>query len=389
MTRLTTAERRARLVTRHHHGRTANSVEDVSRSLVGFHSSDPVTVFLSARARVRDFDRAELESALYEKKSLVRMLGMRRTLFVVPPDLAAIMDVACSRDLVAAERRRLITMLEDQDVADDGDAWLSRVEEATVAAMSELGEATAGELKEFVPELGERLMFGEGKQWGGTVGVSTRVLFLLATAGRIVRGRPRGTWKSSQYRWAPAGEWIDGGLESVDSEWAESELLRLWLASYGPGTMTDLRWWTGWTLRKTRAVLNRLEVAEVELEDGSGFVLTDDLDPIEPEGGAAALLPALDPSVMGWKERGWFLGEHQKMLFDTNGNAGPTIWVDGRIVGGWAQRPDGDIAVRLLDDVGTEAAAAIDDEAAALQDWLGDDRFKPRFRSPLDRQLAG
>ncbi len=307
----------------------------------------------------------------------------------MPPDLAAIMDVACSRDLVAAERRRLITMLEDQDVADDGDAWLSRVEEATVAAMSELGEATAGELKEFVPELGERLMFGEGKQWGGTVGVSTRVLFLLATAGRIVRGRPRGTWKSSQYRWAPAGEWIDGGLESVDSEWAESELLRLWLASYGPGTMTDLRWWTGWTLRKTRAVLNRLEVAEVELEDGSGFVLTDDLDPIEPEGGAAALLPALDPSVMGWKERGWFLGEHQKMLFDTNGNAGPTIWVDGRIVGGWAQRPDGDIAVRLLDDVGTEAAAAIDDEAAALQDWLGDDRFKPRFRSPLDRQLAG
>ena len=35
---------------------------------------------------------------------------------------------------------------------------------------------------------------------------------------------------------------------------------------------------------------------------------------------------------MGWRERVWYLGDHAKMLFDTNGNAGPTVWVDGRVM---------------------------------------------------------
>ena len=51
-----------------------------------------------------------------------------------------------------------------------------------------------------------------------------------------------------------------------------------------------------------------------------------------------ALLPGLDSTVMGWKERAWFLGGHQHALFDVNGNAGPTVWCNGRIVGGWAHR---------------------------------------------------
>ena len=55
----------------------------------------------------------------------------------------------------------------------------------------------------------------------------------------------------------------------------------------------------------------------------------------------AALLPVLDPTVMGWKERDFYLGPHGPLLFDTNGNAGTTAWWDGRIVGCWAQDPDG------------------------------------------------
>ena len=38
-------------------------------------------------------------------------------------------------------------------------------------------------------------------------------------------------------------------------------------------------------------------------------------------------------TFMGWKERDWFLGEHAEPLFDRNGNAGPTVWRDGRVVG--------------------------------------------------------
>ena len=68
-----------------------------------------------------------------------------------------------------------------------------------------------------------------------------------------------------------------------------------------------------------------------------------------------ALLPALDPTTMGWQARDWYLGSHKAQLFDRNGNAGPTIWLDGRIVGGWAIRDAGEVVTGLLEDVGREA----------------------------------
>jgi hypothetical protein len=100
------------------------------------------------------------------------------------------------------------------------------------------------------------------------------------------------------------------------------------------------------------------------------------------------LLPALDPTVMGWSERAWYLGDHRAALFDRSGNAGPTVWCDGRVVGGWAQRRDGEIVFRLLEDVGADAAESVENGAARLQVWLGSARFTPRFRTPLERELA-
>jgi len=92
---------------------------------------------------------------------------------------------------------------------------------------------------------------------------------------------------------------------------------------------------------------------------------------------------------MGWRERAWYVGEHAAALFDRSGNIGPTAWWDGRIVGGWAQRKDGEIAVRLLEDPGAEATAAIAAEAQRLGAWIGPEvRITPRFRTPLERELT-
>ncbi|MGH2740245.1 MAG: DNA glycosylase AlkZ-like family protein, partial [Actinomycetota bacterium] len=92
-------ERRARLGLRHSLARPAASVEEVSAALAGLHSSDPASVYLSAWVRMAGFTPADLEDALYERRLLVRMLGMRRTMFVVPLDLAAVMDEACTKAL--------------------------------------------------------------------------------------------------------------------------------------------------------------------------------------------------------------------------------------------------------------------------------------------------
>jgi hypothetical protein len=380
-------ERRARLGARHFLGQPASRVEAVAERLFGLHSSDPASVYLSSWARVRDFEVSDLEAALYDRKSLVRMLGMRRTMFVVPLDLAAAMDAACTRPIAERERRRLISLVEDQGLAKSGARWLRRVESRTMAALHDLGEATAGELTKLVPELGLKLTFGEGTKWAGSMGMSTRILFLLAGEGRVVRGRPLGSWLSSQYRWSPTDVWLGRDLPQIAPDEARAEVVRRWLGTYGPGTAVDLKWWTGWTVRQTMSTLDSLGAAEVQLDDGVGYVLADDVKTTRAPSSWVALLPGLDPSVMGWKERGWYLGDHARELFDRNGNAGPTVWVDGRVVGAWVQRADGSLAIELLERVSRVARKRIDEQAARLTAWLGDVRVTSRFVAPLEKSL--
>jgi hypothetical protein len=165
-------------------------------------------------------------------------------------------------------------------------------------------------------------------------------------------------------------------------------LVRQWLYSYGPGTAADLKWWTGWTMGQVKAALAELDTTPVDLDGSPGLLLADDVDPVPPAPPWVALLPALDPTVMGWLHRDWYLGAHKAALFDRSGNPGPTVWCDGRIVGGWAQRADGSVAVRMLEDVGSAARAAIADAAEQLGGWLGPVRVTPRFRTPLERELS-
>ena len=101
-----------------------------------------------------------------------------------------------------------------------------------------------------------------------------------------------------------------------------------------------------------------------------------------------ALLPTLDPTIMGWKEREWYLGPHGSVLFDSNGNAGPTVWWEGRVVGGWAQRRDGEIVFELLEDIGVEGVRTVEKETRALAAWLGESRIRPGFLPAFQRALA-
>jgi Winged helix DNA-binding domain len=392
--RFTVEQRRARLAVRHCLATAGGGRGpiDAANALVALHATDPATVYLSTAARTGLAPVTELERALYEDRSLVRMLGMRRTMFVVPVDLAPVVHAACTRAVAAVERRKLVAYLEQAGVpangADPG-GWLKEAEEATVRALDALGEATGAELAGHVPALRERIVMSRGKKYEAEVNLTTRVLFLLAADGRIIRGRPRGSWISSQHRWSPAAAWLPGGMPELPTEIARVELARRWLAAYGPGTVADLRWWTGWTAAWAKQALADIGPVEVDLDGGgTGLVLPDDddLDP-EPEPWIA-LLPALDATVMGWSGRDWFLGEHGPALFDRSGNPGPTVWCDGRIVGGWAQRTDGEIAYRLLEDVGAEAAAAIAEAAERLRVWHHNVRVTPRFRTPLERELS-
>ena len=387
MLRISDAERRNRLAIRHGLAAPFATVAEVADALVGLHSSDPATVFLSLRARMEGITIEDIESALYDRAELWRIWSMRRTMFMVPPDLASIMYAAATRDVVADERRKLLKMFRANNATIDAEEWLERVAGACMVYLEEVGTATTAEMKKNVDGLDIKLTVRQGTGPEVTTSLASRLLMLLAMDGRVAKGRPTGTWRSSQYEWLSLQAWAGESLADVSTTDAETQLVSRWLAAYGPGSFEDIKWWTGWTVAKTRRALELVGAEEVVLECGTGFILPNDSGQVPDPEPWVALLPGLDPSVMGWKERGWILGDLAGWLFDRNGNAGPTAWANGEIVGGWAQRPDGSIAVGILRDPGAEARVSLNLEAARLSDWMGPVNLRSRFPSPYEKQL--
>ncbi|WP_328482350.1 winged helix DNA-binding domain-containing protein [Streptomyces sp. NBC_00377] len=382
-------ERRARLALRHRLAPQARvaTPEAVADALLALHGSDPATVYLAVGARLADPAATvpETDRALYADRSLVRMHGMRHTVFVFPTGSTAVVHASTGLAVAARERAGLVKDMAKAGAPDAG--WLKEVEESALAALGRLGQATAAELAREEPRLREQFVYAAGKPYEGVHTVVTRLLRVLGVEGKVVRGRPLGSWTSSQFRWALAPEHAELPVEQ-----AQSDLLRHWLTACGPATEADLKWWTGWRVTDVRRALKAIGARAVTLDEGTGYVVEDDVDAVSaPAQPWAALLPALDPTAMGWQGRDWYLApELRPQLFDYSGNVGPTVWWNGRVVGGWAQRADGEIVWRILadDGVGGGAEAAIGAEAERLAGWLGTTRVTPRFRTPVEKELV-
>ncbi len=388
-------ERRARLGVRHALAPDARvaTVADAARAMTVLHATDAASVYLEARARMRDSSPELIERELYEDATVLRHLAMRRTLFLVPIESVSIVHAAASVAVAAKEVSRRLEMLAHAGFDGDPARHLAELESLALDIIRHEGEIATADLRTRHPRLGEKLLFGRGSAYEREVSVAAETVFLLALKGRISRGRPRGTWISGQFRWSPIERWLPGGIPPMDVDEARAELVRRWLRTVGPGTRDDIRWWTGWTVAAVRGALATIGAVEVDLDGGaSGYVLPDDLEPLDRPEHWVALLPALDATIMGWGPAGrdWYLGPHRPRLFDTAGNAGPTIWVDGRVVGGWAQRRDsGAVVPVLLEDVGAEVSAEIEAEASRLESWIGPARVTGSFPTPLEREHSG
>src|SRR5215475_1392198 len=409
--KVSTAQRRAWLVARHRLATPASTVTGATETMVALHATDPVTVYLAARARVRSATTETVDEALYAERRIVRMLGMRRTVFVVPTPLLPVVQRACTDDVARQMRGRLERDLSNAGIGGtDAAAWLRDTEAGVLRALAARGSATGAQLAADEPRLRTQLVYAVDKSYGGPANITSRVLVLIAAEGHMIRGHRRGGWSSGQFEWFPARAWLAGaddragaaggaanetganqggagaddragaasgaaresgagpgragaggagsapgqarldaapgqarldaapGQAGLDAAAARAELARRWLRAFGPAPASDLQWWAGWTGAQAKAALAALPVREVDLDGQPGD---------------------------------WYLGPHGPALFDRTGNIGPTVWWEGRIVGGWAQRPSGEVAWRLLEDVGSGASAAISAEAAALEAWLG------------------
>jgi hypothetical protein len=389
------SERRRRLARRHAlaPAHRAEGPEAATRAMTVLHATEAPSVYLSLWARVDGLTVADVDRALYGDRTLVKQLAMRRTLFVFPRDLLPAAWGSASARVAVAHRARLAKDVETAGLTDDGAAWVVAAERAALARLAGGIELSAQQLREEVPELAGRIEMSPGKSYGANVPIAPRVLTQLGVEAKIVRGSNAGHWRTARPQWTTMESWLcrDGGAvpEPAKEREGYAELVRRWLVTFGPGTEADLVWWLGATKGAVRAALADVGAVEVGLDGAAtGWLLADDA---ESDGGIdpwAALLPVLDPTVMGWKERGFYLGPHGPMLFDTNGNAGTTAWWDGRIVGCWVQDPDGVVVLNLLEDVGSDARAALEAEAARLTAWLDGHRVSTVYPSIAMKQAV-
>ena len=321
--RIGVEERRARLVRRHRLAPTERASDPLAVArgrLVCLHATDAVTVFLSIQARSNGVAPTDVERALYEERSLVRMLAMRRTLWCVPRELVPVVFAAATRAVAATQRKRLEGFVRDSGVSTrpapgsraPGTRPSPRWPRRRGDARGRRRRAAAGE--EAPLRLGP---LGHRAERGRASCPSSR------WRGGLVRGRPRGTWISPQFRWVTTEDWLGGPIEEVDvarPRRAAAPLARRLRprdrdrhaalvdgldGARDPGRARGDPARRGRPRRRDRLRARRRPRAD---------------EPAEP----SAALPTLDPTTMGWKEREWYLGLHGTTLFDSNGNAGPT-----------------------------------------------------------------
>lgn len=392
-------QRRRAVVRRHHLGGDAPGPEEVTRALVALHATDPASVYLSVLARSTATTLGDVAAAMYERRSLVRWMAMRRTLFLLLVEDIPMVQAAISTPLAATLRRRLLARIRrngsEPPIDGDPEQWLADTETRVEQALRARVTASGAQLADAVPDLRTRIPARTRSERPETV--TSPLLTMLSAQGRLVRAIPTGPWTSRHHRWEPVENWWPDGIPAIDTVDAEAALAHRWLTHYGPATVEDLRWWTGWNKTTTRRALDHLAVEEIDLHGQAGITLTDNPDrhaddPSDDDPGdddpVVSLLPALDPTPMGWKHRDWLFGIDPQRLFDNAGNIGPTLWCNGEIIGSWAVTATGDIRTLTLTDRGTDTDHAIDNAAQRLHRRLHHTVVTPAARTPLERSLA-
>ncbi|OQM79988.1 winged helix DNA-binding domain-containing protein [Rhodococcus sp. 66b] len=381
-------ERRARIGVRHALAPSfrVDSPEAATRAMTVLHATESATVYLSCWARVRSLDAADVDNALYDQRSLVKQLAMRRTLFTFPRDLLPAAWSSASARVANTERTRMAKDVVKAGIAVDGNDWLDRARAEVLTLLTDAPEGlSALEVRQAVPMIDVKVEGSAGEIWS-----APRVLTHLGATADIMRGNNTARFPVSRPLWTLTRHWLDDAPIDLESADGYREIVRRWLHSFGPGTEDDIVWWLGSTKTVVRAALAELEAVAVSLDGGdTGWLLPDDVATVCDPGPWAALLPVLDPTIMGWKNRDFYLGPHRNQLFDTRGNAGTTAWVDGRVVGCWIQDAAGVVHVRVLKSVSADAQRALDAEAVRLTEWLGGLKIGTGYVSQAMKQAVG
>jgi hypothetical protein len=175
---------------------------------------------------------------------------------------------------------------------------------------------------------------------------------------------------------AAAATYLDAELDITDER--PHDIVRRYLAAFGPATAADVQTWSG--LTGVRAVLEELRPALRVLRDDRDRELFDVPRAPLPEADVPAparLLPAYDNLVLAHADRSRLMDDGVSARICTkNLRVLPTFLVDGRVAGTWRTeraRRTARLVLEPFDGVSTRARRALTAEAEALLGFAEED----------------
>lgn len=329
--------------------RASTGVLDAVVHLVGLQAQIPQNPYVGLWSRIRDFDVSELE-ALFETRAVVRMVTMRGTVH-----------------LLAAQEcraiRRLTQPVMDAEIARHSEykPRLVGVDMPAVLAEGRTALAEAGALTN--PELRDRM----------AIAFPDRDPAALAYACRcglpLVQVPPRGLWtRSGAVRTAHADDWLD---DRPDDQLGIDDLVRRYLAAYGPATTADVAAWS--RLTGLAEVTGRLDLRRYRDERGRELFDLPDAELIDADAPTkVAFLPEYDNALLSHKHRGrFYVDDAAAGLQHVDGPIQGTALVDGFVSAVWridreAAGKRSTLVVSLVRRISAEGRAELEDEAGRL-----------------------
>jgi len=298
-----------------------NHINKIVEDIGGLHATHPMSPYLSLFVRTRDFKREDLDEALYEERVLGKVRYARKTVYVIPKEWIPSVFSA-TREMLD---QRLGPYLEY--------LGLTRKDFTEISAL--IMKTVAGK-KMTTKEIKKELQVDQN---------ISAVVNLMCDQGMLIRGSPAKGWRSNLHTYHLFQEYFPGmDLNAVDEAEAKKSMIKKYLASFGPVTVTDASWWSGFTKTEVRNALGdfKEEILYLKISglEGNYIMLASDLGRLEstkiPEKPSVNFLPLLDPYLMGYKDRERYLAQkHYTKVFDRSGNVTSTILLDGTIIGVW------------------------------------------------------
>ncbi len=325
---------------------TATTPEEVVGHLLAVQAQDPRGMRLAVRVRSTGVTAADVDRALDDGRLVVSWLN-RGTLHLVRAEDYWELFALTTPQLRTGSQRRL----RQEGVAPD---QLEVGVEALTEAVRH-GPRTRGELRAILDEAGVP-----------TAGQAlVHVLMAASLRGLLVRGPMRG----KEQAFVSAEAWL-GPAPRLDRSEALTRLARRYLAGHGPADAADLAKWANLPLGPVRQALAALKTSDdPPIERPSDGLLDVAGRGQAPPPPSPRLLGPFDPLLLGWVDRGPFVGPH-RTLVTTNGIFRPFALLDGRAVATWGLR-GGRVGIDYLEDVPDEVRRELEADAAAVRAFLG------------------